>query len=200
MSEESIFINRELSWLDFNRRVLVLGKDKNVPLAEQLKFLAIYGSNLDEFFMVRVGSLQERANLMRGKKEKRENKTNMTAEEQLAAIMPKTAQLQEDCDKYYAKALENLAACGYRKVDFDKLSKEDEHFWKSISRASFSPSSAPRSWTAATRSRSCAIRRFILASSFTKSTPRSTPSASYPSQARWSGCISSGRTMRPALP
>lgn len=92
----------------------------------------------------------------------------MTAEEQLAAIMPKTAQLQEDCDKYYAKALENLAACGYRKVDFDKLSKEDEHFWKSISRVSFSPSSVPRSWTAATRSRSCAIRRSISASSFTK--------------------------------
>ena len=144
MSEESIFINRELSWLDFNRRVLVLGKDKNVPLAEQLKFLAIYGSNLDEFFMVRVGSLQERANLMRGKKEKRENKTNMTAEEQLAAIMPKTAQLQEDCDKYYAKALENLAACGYRKVDFDKLTKEDEHFWKKYFQSELFPILSPQ--------------------------------------------------------
>ncbi len=130
MKEDSIFINRELSWLDFNHRVLVLGKDKNVPLGEQVKFLAIYGSNLDEFFMVRVGSLQERANLVRGKKEKRENKTNMTAEEQLNAIMPKTAQLQEDCDKYYAKALENLADCGYKKVDFSDLNREEEHFWK----------------------------------------------------------------------
>ena len=146
MKEDSIFINRELSWLDFNRRVLVLGKDKNVPLAEQLKFLAIYGSNLDEFFMVRVGSLQERASLMRAKKErdKRENKTNMTAEEQLAAIMPKTAHLQEDCDKYYEKALENLAACGYKKVDFDALSKEEEHFWKKYFQSELFPILSPQ--------------------------------------------------------
>ena len=146
MKEDTIFINRELSWLDFNRRVLVLGKDKNVPLAEQVKFLAIYGSNLDEFFMVRVGSLQERASLMRAKKErdKRENKTNMTAEEQLAAIMPKTAHLQEDCDKYYEKALENLTACGYKKVDFDALSKEEEHFWKKYFQSELFPILSPQ--------------------------------------------------------
>lgn len=146
MKEDTIFINRELSWLDFNRRVLVLGKDKNVPLAEQLKFLSIFGSNLDEFFMVRVGSLQERANLMHAKKEKegRENKTNMTAEEQLAAIMPKTAQMQAECDKYYEKALENLAACGYQKVDFDHLEKSEEHFWKKYFQRELFPILSPQ--------------------------------------------------------
>ena len=143
MKEESIFINRELSWLDFNQRVLVLGKDKNVPLAEQLKFLAIYGSNLDEFFMVRVGSLQERANL-KGKKEKPENKTNMTPEEQLNAIMPKTAELQMDCDKYYHKALEALAEHGYRKINFDKISKEDERFWKKYFQSELFPILSPQ--------------------------------------------------------
>lgn len=146
MSDDTIFINRELSWLDFNRRVLALGKDKNVPLAERVKFLAIYGSNLDEFFMVRVGSLQERANLEQeqGKKVKRENKTNMSAAEQLTAIMPKTAQLQEECDKYYAKALEALAECGWRKVDLDHLSREDEHFWKKYFQTELFPILSPQ--------------------------------------------------------
>ena len=176
MSDDTIFINRELSWLDFNRRVLALGKDKNVPLAERVKFLAIYGSNLDEFFMVRVGSLQERANLEQeqGKKVKRENKTNMSAAEQLTAIMPKTAQLQEECDKYYAKALEALAECGWRKVDLDHLSKEDEHFWKK--------------WITAIRSHSCAIRRFTLAFCSRKNTRQGRALASFPFPARWNGC------------
>lgn len=96
--------------------------------------------------MVRVGSLQERANLEQeqGKKVKRENKTNMSAAEQLTAIMPKTAQLQEECDKYYAKALEALAECGWRKVDLDRLSKEDEHFWKKYFQTELFPILSPQ--------------------------------------------------------
>lgn len=157
MTQNNIYINRELSWLDFNKRVLALSKDKTVPLAEQMKFAAIYGSNLDEFFMVRVGSLYDRTLL---KNEITENKTNMTAAQQLAAIMPKTALLQDQCDKYVAKLRDNLAQIGYRKIDFEKLDKEDENSGKSISRASCFLCCLRRLSIIGTRSRSCAIRKF----------------------------------------
>ena len=200
MKEDSIFINRELSWLDFNRRVLVLGKDKNVPLAEQLKFLAIYGSNLDEFFMVRVGSLQERASLMRAKKErdKRENKTNMTAEEQLAAIMPKTAHLQEDCDKYYEKALENLAACGYKKVDFDALSKEEEHFWKKYFQSELFPILSPQ--IVDSRHPFPFLRNKEIYLGVLLKEKEGQSLGMIPSPARWSGCSSSAGMATPSSP
>ncbi len=59
LADPSLYFNRELSWLDFNERVLQLAEDDRQPLLERLKFCAIYSSNLDEFFMVRVAGLQE---------------------------------------------------------------------------------------------------------------------------------------------
>ncbi len=126
-NEGKLFINRELSWLEFNHRVLNLASDENVPLGEQLNFANIYGSNLDEFFMVRVGSLYDQTLL---KNENKENKTGMTAKEQLAAIMPKVAKLQAKCDKSVSQLLRRLKEHGLEKIDFATLSKEREMFWK----------------------------------------------------------------------
>ena len=92
---ESIFINRELSWLDFDSRVLALAKEKTVPLGERIKFAAIFGSNMDEFFMVRVGSLYDQTLL---KTNKTDNVTHMTAAEQINAITPRVAELQAKCE------------------------------------------------------------------------------------------------------
>ena len=124
---ENIFINRELSWLDFDSRVLALAKEKNVPLCERIKFAAIFGSNMDEFFMVRVGSLYDQTLL---KTNKTDNVTHMTAAEQIAAITPRVAELQTKCDKYFAHLVQALDEQGYKKVDFTKLGKQQEHFWK----------------------------------------------------------------------
>ena len=99
--DKSIWIDREVSWLDFNQRVLALARDKGVPLGEQLKFAAIYGSNLDEFFMVRVGSLYDQSQLKSDKREVKEKVAD--AVRQLADIMPKTAVLQQHCDKSVSK-------------------------------------------------------------------------------------------------
>lgn len=84
MLQETIYDNRELSWLKFNKRVLEEAVDENNPLCERLSFVSIFQSNLDEFLMVRVGSLDA------GKDSKvRENKTNLTCQEQLDRIIVK---------------------------------------------------------------------------------------------------------------
>ena len=84
MSKQKIYMNRELSWVKFNERVLEEAEDKKTPLCERLSFASIYQSNLDEFFMVRIGSLIDQ---MLVSKEIRDNKTNMTPQEQIRAIL-----------------------------------------------------------------------------------------------------------------
>ena len=83
MTNETIFMNRELSWLKFNERVLEEAESEKNPLCERLTFASIYQSNLDEFFMVRVGSLIDQ---MIVSKNVKDNKTGMTAKEQIQAI------------------------------------------------------------------------------------------------------------------
>lgn len=139
--DNSLFINRELSWLEFNRRVLDLSRAKHVPLGEQLNFSAIYCSNLDEFFMVRVGSLFDQTLL---KSEFKENKTNMTAKQQLAAIMPAVEDLQKSCDKDVNRLFGKLEKHNIVKVDFDSLTKDAQGFWKKYFRSELYPVLSPQ--------------------------------------------------------
>lgn len=112
-------MNRELSWLKFNERVLNEAGNPRVPLAERLTFASIYQSNLDEFFMVRVGTLMDQ---MESSEEIRENKTNMTSEEQVKAILNATRELDEKKEKIYEQLMGELEPAGIRLINFNRLS------------------------------------------------------------------------------
>lgn len=119
----SIYENRELSWLKFNERVLEEAQDTSVPLLERLSFAAIFQSNLDEFFMVRVGSLYDR---MLVKPTKKDNKTGMTAQEQLSAIFDKVRELEPMKDITYKNIMLELKEYGIEQVTFRSASIEDQ--------------------------------------------------------------------------
>lgn len=123
--EKQVYMNRELSWLKFNERVLEEAESENNPLCERLSFVSIYQSNLDEFFMVRVGSLIDR---MLVDKNICENKTGMTAEEQLDAVLERVRTLNERKDLVYGKLMGRLEEHNVRIVNFRNIDKkENEH-------------------------------------------------------------------------
>ena len=117
-----VFMNRELSWLKFNERVLEEAEDENTPLCERLSFVSIYQSNLDEFFMVRVGSLVDQDDVS---PKMRENKTHMTAKEQIDAVIARVHELNGRRDAVYARLMEKLEEQGVRLVDFRKLGRQE---------------------------------------------------------------------------
>lgn len=115
-------MNRELSWLKFNERVLNEAGNPEVPLAERLTFAAIYQSNLDEFYGVRVGTLMDQ---MESSEVVRENKTNMTSEEQVKAILKVTRELDRKKAVIYEQLMGELEPKGVRLINFNKLSAEE---------------------------------------------------------------------------
>ena len=115
-------MNRELSWLKFNERVLNEAGNPKVPLAERLTFVSICQSNLDEFYRVRVGTLMDQ---MDASEVVRENKTNMTSEEQVKAIIRATRELEEKKTVIYEQLMGELEPKGIRLINFNKLSAEE---------------------------------------------------------------------------
>ena len=137
---ENIYMNRELSWLKFNERVLEEAENNEVPLCERMNFVSIYQSNLDEFFRVRVGSLQDQ---MLVNKKIRDNKTNMTSEEQIKAILKEVKRLNKRKDAAYADLMKKVAEYGITLVDFKTAKPEEKKFLEQYFNHEIVPLSSP---------------------------------------------------------
>ena len=136
----SVYENRELSWLKFNERVLEEAQDKRVPLLERLNFAAIFQSNLDEFFMVRVGSLYDQ---MLVNPKKKDNKTKMTAKKQLSAIFDKVNELEPMKDIAYNNIMLELMEHGVEQVNFRSASVEEQKYLESYFKREIKPLISP---------------------------------------------------------
>lgn len=126
---ETFYDNRELSWLKFNARVLEESFDETTPLFERLRFVGIFCSNLDEFFMIRVGSWNDK--LLYDPKD-RENKTDMNAKEQLSAIAKSVRGLIPIKDEAYALIMDGLSNYGVEHISEDKLSPQEDAYLKAF--------------------------------------------------------------------
>ena len=136
----SIYMNRELSWLKFNERVLEEAENPEVPLCERLTFASIYQSNLDEFFMVRVGSLYDQTLL---DKKIRENKTGMTSQEQIDAILKCTKQINKRKEAVYEELMERVAEQGIRILRFNELDEEGAAYLERYFESEIAPLISP---------------------------------------------------------
>lgn len=133
--------NRELSWLRFDDRVLEEAIDENVPLYERLKFIAIYASNLDEFYRVRVGSLYEMASVDTNGFD---NKSFMTPSQQLDKIFVATKQLNQKADKIFATVEKQLKTYGIERKKVKSLNQKDKTYVKAYFDNQISPFLSPQ--------------------------------------------------------
>ena len=136
----NVYMNRELSWLKFNERVLEEAENKEVPLCERMNFVSIYQSNLDEFFMVRVGSLQDEMLL---NKKVRDSKTKMTSEEQIKAILKEVKRLNKRKDAAYKSLMEQVEKYGIKLIDFTTAKTEEKKFLEHYFNHEIVPLSSP---------------------------------------------------------
>ena len=137
---EKCYTNRELSWLQFNERVLNEAGNPRVPLAERMTFASIYQTNLDEFFMVRVGTLMMQMN---AKEKVIENKTGMTSEEQVKEILAHVCLLEKKKAKIYEQLMGELEPKGIRIINFNRLSNEEGRLLEQYFDAHIAPFLSP---------------------------------------------------------
>ena len=136
----NVYMNRELSWLKFNERVLEEAENPEVPLCERMTFVSIYQSNLDEFFRVRVGSLQDQ---MLISTEIRENKTKMTSAEQICAIIKEVKKLNQRKDKAYEKLMKKIEEYGITLINHASAKSEEKKFLEKYFMKEIMPLSSP---------------------------------------------------------